>query len=127
MNQDLIKDEIVNGIKNAQTKLGFTLVSEDWGGQGYSCSCALGCLIASKEIVISSDAGENIAQAEKILQVDENWVVSFITGFDDSPPDPDYNKDAYHLGQDIHNEFKPIRNDLYMSEWYKEQKHNVSE
>lgn len=126
MEKEKLKAEIVNGIKTAQTKLGFTLISEDWGGTRFGCSCALGCVLAAKGLPIASIDSPNIAELTKILDVDEKWVNSFMRGFDDSPPDDDSDKEAYRLGQSIHDEFKPVQFHNYYREWKKEQERNDS-
>jgi hypothetical protein len=121
MKKDEIRAEIVESIKIAQTQLGFTLVSEDWGGSRFSCSCALGCVLAAHGIPISPVDQPNIEELARVLDVDDNWIGSFMNGFDVSPPEEKVNKEAFLLGKEIHDEFKPVPAHLYMREWRKEQ------
>jgi len=121
MEKEKIKAEIVSSIKNAQTKLGFTLISEDWGGSKFQCTCALGCVLASKGLSIASTDSPNVAKIAEIFGVDEKWVESFMQGFDTTPPDDKYNKEAFSLGQSVRDEFKPVQSHYYYREWWKEQ------
>lgn len=116
MNLEQIKSKIVDGIQTAQKNLGLTLVSEDWGdGPGSKCSCALGCTLVANGLPLS-DAGSNITAVSELLGVDEKWTTSFISGFDNSPPDEGWDKPAYNLGTALRTELKPIRFDLYFRE-----------
>ena len=121
MEKDQIRAEIVDSIKIAQTKLGFTLVSEDWGGQKFSCACALGCVLAARHLPIAPIDTDNFEELTRIFNVDDNWLGSFMNGFDESPPEEKVNKEAFLLGKEIHDEFKPVPAHLYMREWRKEQ------
>jgi hypothetical protein len=70
---------------------------------------------------ISSVDQPNMVEIAKILGVDDNWIGSFMNGFDTSPPEEKVNKEAFLLGKEIHDEFKPVPAHLYMREWRKEQ------
>ncbi len=122
MNLEQIKSKIVDGIQIAQRNLGLTLVSEDWGDvSSNKCSCALGCTLLANGTPLA-DAGSNITAASKLLGVDETWTTSFISGFDNSPPDDNYDRLAYDMGEALRIELKPIRFDFYFRQQIKNKK-----
>jgi hypothetical protein len=112
-----VKKKILESIAYTREKLGFTLVSEDWGSASHKCACALGCVLLKdnpKDTVrIEDDKDRHIAITE-ILEVNDAWVDSFISGFDGngiSKDSPD--SEAWELGFAIATETKPIAYHLW--------------
>jgi hypothetical protein len=117
MDTEQVRSKIAEGIKIATIKKGFTLVAEDWGMDRFNCSCPLGCILASNDIPISSDEINNMVAIEHVLGVSQQWMTSFIRGFDDSPPDPDVIKEAFKLGKEFRDEYKPVNFEVYYNMW----------
>jgi hypothetical protein len=112
MNQ--IRYEIIKSIIHVKDELSFTLVTEDWGNSKSKCSCALGCVILTKDRIISPDAAKNMSVAAELLGVSLDWVCNFMCGFDKQRPDSDSNLEAYELGIELNNYFQPIKHDDYV-------------
>ena len=101
---DQIKEKILASIETAKQK-GYTLVSEEFGDESSKCACALGCVAVANGFQIS----ENLKDVAGVLQVSDQWINSFIYGFDgigwaSGAEDPD----AWKMGQDIASETKPV-------------------
>jgi hypothetical protein len=80
-----IKQTILDSIKWTTETLGFTLVSEDWGNATHQCTCAMGCVLLKndpKDVVLIEEERENSKKAAELLGVTEEWIDSFIDGFD---------------------------------------------
>lgn len=104
-----IKQQILDSINNATNKLGWSLITEEWGNETLKCACALGCVLINENPseldIFSSETEENVAETAKILGVTELWVKSFIQGFDDGPVVEDFGcPDAYRMGKEIRDE-----------------------
>lgn len=109
-----LKDKIVSYIKRAQEDFGITLVTEDWGSKPTKCACPLGCVLLVNNIDVTDDAEQNGYEAADLLGVSENWIESFIYGFDADDVHP-INQEAYQLGIDIRNEFNPTKHTNYVN------------
>jgi hypothetical protein len=108
-----LREKIVNGINYAKEKLGFTLVYEDWGSKQGRCACALGCMLLANDSSLTNDPEDNAVEAAQLLGVSEEWVNSFISGFDNGDPILE-DVDAYNLGKQLCHELKPIRSDDFL-------------
>lgn len=110
-----LKNRIIDGIKFAQER-GFTLVDSDWGSDTTQCACALGCFLISNQEMISEDPEDNARVVAEILNVPENWVNNFISGFDGHPSKiyADY-EEAWLLGIEIRMETNPQNHTDYIN------------
>lgn len=111
-----VEQKIRQAIQKAREN-GYTLVCEDWGDdiEGRKCGCALGCVLASEGIPLGK-ASENFNSVVKILDKDQEWVDSFIAGFDkgyltwgQEPVD-----EAYEMGARLGNEMQPMRYHVFL-------------
>lgn len=102
------KQKIVAAIKSAKTKE-FTLISGDWGESDMHCACALGCVLLSEDEDDLTNAKINCEKTAKILNVSEDWVDSFIDGFDGcGEPKWASVEAAWKLGKEIREQHNPI-------------------
>ena len=112
-----VKKKILDSITYTREKLGFTLVSEDWGSSNHKCACALGCVLLKdnpKDTVRIEDNKDRYDAITEILEVDEAWIDSFINGFDGNGTSKDSNDSvAWELGFAISEETKPIAYHLW--------------
>lgn len=105
---DHIKDIITNAIKYTTNAENFTLVYGSFGSMIEKYADALGCvLIQNGKEIDEFDADLNTKTIMDILGVDEEWVNSFICGFDAFDFDASV-QEAFDMGQEIRNEFNPI-------------------
>lgn len=99
-----LRDKIISNIKSAQEK-GITLVTDSWGSKNTKCACPLGCVLIANEQIISNDEEDNAETVAELLDVSEEWVDSFISGFDATPSNADTDNDeAWQLGFIIRSE-----------------------
>jgi hypothetical protein len=119
-----IEEQIRQAIQKAHES-GYTLVCEDWGDdiQSKKCGCALGCLLVSEGIKLGK-AGENFNAAVKLLGKDQEWVDSFIAGFDKGflTYGQEPIKDAYQMGERLRAEMQPMRYHVFLQR--KEHEHD---
>lgn len=108
---DNIKQTIIDSIKWTTENLGFTLIKEDWGTANRKCTCAMGCVLLKndpKDLVIIEDEKDNTVKAAEILGVDEDWINSFIEGFDTSGSVHEAKvPEAWELGAEVAKETNP--------------------
>jgi len=103
-----LKDKIISNIKYAQER-GFTLISDDWGGESSKCACALGCVLIANEQMVSNDPEDNALTAAALLGTSEDWINNFLNGFDGKQIHiSTRHQDAWKLGLEIRNETKPF-------------------
>lgn len=110
MSNQSIKKDILTSIKKAQ-EMGYTLICEDWGNDTNKCACAIGCLF----VVEGKNPNEGDPyQAANILDVSEDWIASFIDGFDaNGIAIGASNPEAWKLGAEMRKELKPIPLDKF--------------
>ena len=103
---------ILDSIAFVRKELGFTLVSEDWGSATHKCACALSCVLLKddpKDTVRVESGREAYLKAAELLGTDEDWVDSFIDGFDSNGTAAGASDDeAWELGFEIAKATKPI-------------------
>jgi hypothetical protein len=121
---DKKKKMILDGIEAAK-KLHFTVVDEDWGETDLHCACAIGCLLVANNVDDLSNANECFKKATEILNVSDDWVQSFIDGFDDNgvakiATDPE----AWTIGHEIRKEVQPIAMSHYILKLEQEEDEN---
>lgn len=105
MNNQQRKEKILADIAAAKEK-GYTLVQEEWGSNMQQCACALGCVNLANGV---DPDEEEQGGAAAVLGVDQNWINSFIDGFDDNGNAKGAHvPEAWQLGADIRKETKPI-------------------
>lgn len=80
MDTKKIQKKISDAIAKAQES-GFTVICEDWGDSQQKCACPLGCLIVANGVTLGRP-GENFNKAAELLDQDQEWVDSFIAGYD---------------------------------------------
>ena len=107
-----VKQTILDSIQYVREELGFTLISEDWGSLEHKCACALGCVLVKddpKDEARLGSASLACAKAANLLGVDENWVDSFIEGFDGNGSSKEAGVSAaWDMGREVALETKPI-------------------
>lgn len=106
-----IKQTIIDSINWTRENLGFTLIKEDWGSANRKCTCAMGCVLLKndpKDLVRIEDERDNAIMAAEILGVEEDWINSFIEGFDTSG-DVHSTKvpEAWELGAEVARDTNP--------------------
>jgi hypothetical protein len=112
-----IKKKILDAIAQVRVK-GYTLVCEDWGDPLHECACPMAAVIHTNQPdKFMASPTENVVTAAKILGVSEDWVDSFIEGYD-GYGDPNVAKvpEACKMGQEIRKETKPIDYHLWDGE-----------
>lgn len=104
MNNEEIKQKILDSIEYATNTLGFTLVQGNWGSSENKCACALGCVILKNGLEILGEGLEedNAIVAAELLGKPKCWIDDFINGFDSDEIG------TYHEGWKIGNEIKNI-------------------
>lgn len=110
---DNIKQTIIDSIKWTTENLGFTLIKEDWGTANRKCTCAMGCVLLKNDpkdlVIIEDEKKDNTVKAAEILGVDEDWINSFIEGFDTSGSVHEAKvPEAWELGAEVSKETSPI-------------------
>src|SRR5512142_1746799 len=100
-----IKNKIVAGIKYATEKVGFKLIQGDWGNKEARCACALGCVLIANDHGICDDSDQNEFEAAHVLDVSQEWVQNFISGFDNELEANVTDEKAFELGKEIRSEF----------------------
>lgn len=115
--QKALKQKILDSIKFAQEELKYTLVSDEWGAKEYKCACALGCVLAQNNpdnLALNGTDKLRITKAEELLSVSEEWIDSFIEGFDgNGVSDTAKVPGAWEMGFAIAKETKPIAYHLW--------------
>jgi hypothetical protein len=114
-----IKQKILDSITYAREKMGFTLISEDWGDASHKCACAMGCVLLkdNPKDTVRIEAKENTVSAAEILGVTEKWIDCFCEGFDgNGQADASQLPDAWTLGEEVAKETKPIAYHLWDGE-----------
>lgn len=108
--QKAIKQKILDSIKYVTEELKYTLVSDEWGLPAQKCACALGCVIAKdNEDNLGQTDVINYTKAKELLGVEEDWLDSFIEGFDgNGTSDQTKVPGAWEMGREIAKETKPI-------------------
>lgn len=106
-NLSQIKNKIVDGIKYATEKVGFKLIQGEWGSKNAQCACALGCALIANDHGISDDSDQNAFEAAQVLEVSQDWVYNFISGFDNENDSDITEPEAFNLGKEIREQFKP--------------------
>ena len=109
-----IQEKIRAGIEKAKS-LGYELICEDWGDDNQKCACPLGCLIVANDVKIGKP-NENFNKAAELLGLDQEWVNSFIAGYDkgfltygDKPI-----TEAKEMGEWFRKELDPLRYHVYL-------------
>jgi len=110
MNNQQLKAKILADIAAAKEK-GYVVVIHDWGSNLHKCACALGCVAVSRGL--SPEEGD----MAEILEVSQEWVSSFIDGFDNNgyaagALDPE----AWKIGEEVRQETQPIPYDDFMNQ-----------
>ena len=80
-----IKAKILENIRYAQEKMGYTLISDDWGNSEERCADAIACVIRVNDpddSVVIDGTPEDVEAAATILGVSVDWVESFLDGYD---------------------------------------------
>jgi hypothetical protein len=110
MSIEQIKNKIVDGIKYATEKVGFKLIEGEWGSKEEMCGCALSCmLIANDHGIAMDDAEQNEVEAAHVLGVSTEWVENFISGFDNDIDTNITDEEAFKLGHELRDQFKPVK------------------
>lgn len=105
MNNQERKQKILQDIARAE-KDGFTVIADDWGNQDMRCSCPLGCVNLSNGTRPEDQFDGGV---RSLLDVDDNWIQSFIDGFDgNGQADGSRVPEAWMMGQEIRQETKAI-------------------
>jgi hypothetical protein len=103
-----LKNRIVKAIELVTKEMNYELIKKDWGNEDAKCACALGCVLVATDQGISPDAENNGYTVGEVLNVTEDWVDSFIAGFDGVESTmPPVVSSAFQLGQEIATQFNP--------------------
>lgn len=121
MDAKKIQKKISDSIAKAQES-GFTLICEDWGDDNQKCACPLGCLIVSSGTALDKP-GKNFTKASELLEQDQEWIDSFIAGYDRSflTYGQEPIKEAYDMGQKFRKELDPLRYHVYLAKRHHDQ------
>jgi len=112
------KNKILESVKFVQKELHYTLIYEDWGNSLDKCACPMSCLLIKENVPEALATDKKIVKAAEILSVSEEWVDSFIDGWDaEGYGSRDYakNPDAWTLGQELKHELNPVEYYKFMS------------
>lgn len=108
----IIKKTILYSIEQTKNKLGYTLISEDWGSSLDKCTCAMGCVLLAdtdENADLLDDPSEAAEAAANILGVKQDWITSFIDGYDGNGTSKGAEvPEAWLMGQEVAAETKPI-------------------
>jgi hypothetical protein len=114
-----VKQTILDAIKYTSRELGWTLISGNWGDVDQKCTDALGCLLIKdnpEDIDIIEEHLENAEKAAELLEVSEEWIESFLEGYDDvgfasAAKVPE----AWTIGEEIRLETSPFPYEEYIA------------
>lgn len=115
METQKILEKIQAGIETAKSR-GYELVCEDWGDDNQKCACPLGCLIVANDAELGKPT-ENFNKAAELLGLNEQWIDSFIAGFDKGylTYGEEPIKEAKEMGTKLRAELDPLRYHVYLA------------
>ena len=103
-----LEEHILSAVLFANER-GIEICDADWGGLDEGCLCPLGCIIYMNGKKVFDNEEENAKLAATILGVSEDWINSFIAGFDLIDGRYAILQEGWKIGQVVRKKVKPTK------------------
>lgn len=111
---DKIKQKVLDSIQSSLEQ-GYTIVKGNWGDTDMHCTCAMGCVLIQNEVDDLRDDTSNFEAIQKLLNVSETWLSSFLDGFDGLGERVWANEsEAWDLGKEVSEKYSPVEFDKFI-------------